>query len=168
MAGDENAGSGNTAERVFPWFGLLLLLAVTVGVALVFLHDPVEKAILPPCSLYEATGLLCAGCGGTRSVSHLLHGRPLEALRCNVLFMLAWPVLLLYTAKGFLGPRLPIRLPDFRYGKKTATALLLIVLLFMVLRNIPAYPFTLLAPPAPPPKSELPTVFVPFPFGRMP
>ena len=32
-----------------------------------------------PCALYTYAGLYCPGCGGTRAVGHLLHGRILQS-----------------------------------------------------------------------------------------
>ncbi len=49
------------------------------------------------CPFYELTGLYCPGCGGTRSITALLHGHPLLALHENpaapalcVLLLLVW------------------------------------------------------------------------------
>ena len=44
------------------------------------------------CPFYEVTGKYCPGCGGTRSLTALLHGYPLLALHENP----AVPVLLLF------------------------------------------------------------------------
>lgn len=145
----------------FPAALLAIFVAVIVGV-LFFLHDPNDAAILPPCTLYRATGLHCTGCGGTRCVGHLVHGRLGEALRCNALAVLAIVGALLYGAKGLLGDRFPLRLPLLRYDVRFAIGLLLVMAAFMVLRNIPAYPFTLLTPSEPPPAWTAPDPFQTF------
>ena len=41
--------------------------------------------IMPPCKLYNNFGLMCPGCGGTRSVEALLHGDFLTSFRLNPL-----------------------------------------------------------------------------------
>lgn len=146
------------ARRGRSWgiLAFVVLSATVLVCGMFFVHDPNKEAVLPPCTLYQATGLLCAGCGGTRSLGHLVHGRIGPALRCNALFILAIPFLLLYGAEGLLGELLPIRLPSLRYDVRTATVLLVLLAAFTVLRNIPAYPFTLLAPSEPPPAWPLP------------
>ena len=46
--------------------------------------------IFPPCRFYAATGLLCPGCGNTRSVAALVYGDILGSLRYNafIIFVL--------------------------------------------------------------------------------
>lgn len=42
------------------------------------------KRYLPDCTFNTVTGYLCPGCGNTRSLTYLLNGDILSALRCNV------------------------------------------------------------------------------------
>lgn len=42
------------------------------------------KRYLPDCTFHTVTGYLCPGCGNTRSLTYLLNGDILSALRCNV------------------------------------------------------------------------------------
>ena len=45
---------------------------------------------LPPCYFYQTTGIPCPGCGLTRSITALLHGDILLAMRYNMMpFFLA-------------------------------------------------------------------------------
>src|SRR3984957_16405231 len=60
----------------------------------VYSVDPSRHAVYPQCLLYNATGIYCAGCGATRAVYALLHGRVLDALHDNALFVAALPMLL--------------------------------------------------------------------------
>lgn len=53
--------------------GLLGVIAVFAWKLSVFGH-------LPQCSFLQATGYYCPGCGGTRAVRELLHGRFLKSL----------------------------------------------------------------------------------------
>src|ERR1700733_9675719 len=62
--------------------------------AFLFAVDPSRHAVYPQCLLYNATGLYCAGCGATRALYALLHGRLLDALHDNVLFVAVLPVVL--------------------------------------------------------------------------
>ncbi|HBT76304.1 MAG TPA: hypothetical protein DEB39_05125 [Planctomycetaceae bacterium] len=154
----------NETMRSHLWFylfGSVFIAAALYWIA--FAHDPTQTEVLPPCTLYRTTGFLCAGCGGTRSIAHLLHGRFGEAARCNALFVFGLAFCVLYGSAYGLS-RLSGRLlrkpgcfsmPTIRYTPWTATILVLIVLGFMIIRNIPVYPMTLLAPASPPPPSRM-------------
>ena len=63
--------------------GQILLAACGCAGASAFLYavDPSHHAVYPQCLLYNATGIYCAGCGATRALYALLHGRVLEALQ---------------------------------------------------------------------------------------
>lgn len=110
------------------------LVAIVAG--LLFIFDPTHLGIFPPCPLYTLTGLWCPGCGSTRALHQLLHGNLMAALRFNPLAISLLPL------AGYLSVR----------GERVALkavwiwALLGSVITFGVLRNIPTYPFTLLAP----------------------
>jgi len=119
----------------------MLLLGGGVGVLLVQLGLLGQAAALvPPCPLLTITGLHCPGCGGTRAVAHLLHFDFGAALHHNPLLVIAAPFLAYYFV---IGPRPGAApWPRWQVGLLVAT-----VLLFTLLRNVPAYPFTLLAPP---------------------
>ncbi len=103
---------------------------------------------LPGCLFHELTGLSCPGCGMTRAVHATLHGRLGEAFRFNPVGMVLLPVVAVGVAieilSWVLGKPLPFRL---RVGVAGAWILACVVVGFWIMRNIPAWPFTLLAPP---------------------
>lgn len=100
------------------------------------------------CQFYKITGWLCPGCGGQRAFYSLLHGEFLHALRCNALITILLPMLLvcyfilgrIYIVRDRSVKRLPNLSPWHAY------AVLALMLLFFVLRNISVFPFTLLSP----------------------
>jgi hypothetical protein len=102
----------------------------------------------PKCLLHEWTGLHCAGCGMTRAASHLLHGRVWEAFRMNPLMVPLLPLVAVGIGLEIVGwVRGPDRrTPRLRLGLWGTVFLLVAILLFMVLRNLPWWPFRLLAP----------------------
>lgn len=59
--------------------GLVFLVVGSVGI---FIYMKILVPNLPPmpCVLHQLTGLYCPGCGGTRAVEALLHGRFLHSL----------------------------------------------------------------------------------------
>ncbi len=63
---------------------VLLLLAVIFYHQLLAVEQFLARYIFS-CPFHEVTGLLCPGCGGTRSLTALLHGHPLLALHENPL-----------------------------------------------------------------------------------
>jgi hypothetical protein len=130
----------------------IALAACACGGASAFLYavDPNRHAVYPQCLLYNATGIYCAGCGATRAMYALLHGRVIEALHDNALFVAALP-LLLYVA-GFYAlaawranawPEIPV---DGRKLVRRGIAIFLLMIGFMVVRNLPGWPFDWLKP----------------------
>jgi len=90
-----------------------------------------------PCPFHSVTGLHCPGCGSTRALQALFTGHPLQAAGFNLLAVLAVPVVLFVL----------IRRPATGKLRQTwIIAFLAVIILFGILRNIPSYPFSLLAP----------------------
>lgn len=117
---------------VFRWL-LVLLAVILVGV--LFLFDPHSSSFFPPCPLKSATGWECPGCGSTRAMHLLLHGRILEALGKNPLMVVSIPVLLAM-----------LLWPAITRKPWVAWSTLIILVTYGIIRNIPVAPFTLLAP----------------------
>ena len=111
-------------------------LFAAVGLAIVFAVDPTRVSLFPPCPLHRYTGLWCPGCGTTRALHQLLHGNLAAAFRFNPLAISLLPVV------GYLA----VRGESLALKPIWIWTLLGVVVVFGVLRNIPVYPFTLLAP----------------------
>ena len=125
----------------------IALAACACGGATAFLYavDPNRHAVYPQCLLYNATGIYCAGCGATRAIHALLHGRVIEALHDNALFVAALPLLLYVTGFYALAawranawPEIPV---DGRKLVWRGIAIFLLMIAFMVARNLPGWPF---------------------------
>ena len=92
------------------------------------------------------TGRVPYGCLLYTSFS-MVHGDFLAALHYNAFFLLAFPFVAYYLIKQYI--RFVFRkdpLPFFQIGLSAYNGIMLLVLLFWVLRNIPVFPFSLLAP----------------------
>ncbi len=109
--------------------------ATAVG-ALLAVVDPVSCRLFPRCLLHAVTGLHCPGCGTMRALHELAHGHWLAAIRLNALTVLALPALGALWVSGRLDRLKPVWI----------WTLLVVVVAFGVLRNLPWYPWTLLAP----------------------
>ena len=129
---------------------LAALAALAAGAILLRLAPPGSPAaaIYPECLFHEATGLYCAGCGGTRAAAALVRGEFWQAVAYNPLtvFVLL-PVLLAWLGDcawhAFTGRRLIAwsRLPWW-----SLLALGLLLAGFTVVRNLPWPIFAGLAP----------------------
>lgn len=132
------------APRILASCVLLLAAAATI---LLLLRDPAAAPeFFPACPWHALTGLHCPGCGITRALHALIHGRVLDAFDYNAL-----GVILLGVTAGVLArpgwralrenqwqpPRLPAR---------TAKWLVICAVLWTLLRNLPWSPFSILAP----------------------
>ena len=77
----------------------------------------------------------------------LLRLRLLDASDYNVFFVIALPLAAYYLLKQYIVlvfHRDP--LPIFNTSLRTYNAVMLVILVYWILRNIPVFPFTLLAP----------------------
>ena len=105
------------------------------GVLRVF--NPATAGFFPPCLFRKFTGYLCPGCGTLRALHQLLTGHVAAAFRLNPLMMLLLPYVGYSGASagwemvcGRTLPRVFIR-PAFIW------ILLIVIVLFWILRNIP-------------------------------
>ncbi len=146
---DERAGgrarSASVRERLF---ALTIITTVLSALTYLRLFNPANPATnyYPACPFFSLTGFHCPGCGTLRGLHQLTHGHLLTALDYNALMVLSLPFLAytfvsfaLIAARGRGLPK-PFIQPVF------VKALFVIVILFWILRNIPVYPLTLLAP----------------------
>ena len=138
-----NSVKSSTTERVFAAAGIM---TVGAGAFVVGYFNPTTAGFFPVCPLYSLTGIHCPGCGLTRGFHALFHGDVLTALHYNALipifafvigFMFVSLVLITVRGRGLSWRFFP---PASLYG------FLILAAAFFVLRNLPFYPFTLLAP----------------------
>ena len=121
---------------------VLAVMAVMVmaAAAIVFFFNPAAYRFYPVCEFHRLTGLNCPGCGGTRALYALLHGHFSTALRDNALLVGA--ICFIAARGGWVARR---KLRDQAAGEffpaKFLLPLLVVVLVFTVLRNLPAFAF---------------------------
>lgn len=116
--------------------------------ALVARFDPAAAGShFPACQFRAMTGLWCPGCGLTRGFHQLFTGHPISAIQYNIFV----PLVLVAVVAGWWSwlrvswgrPRVP--LPSWAL-RTTAVLLPIALVTYGILRNIPAAPFTALAP----------------------
>lgn len=126
---------------------LIIAATVPVLVLLYFFADARYSGFFPRCPFFTLTGLLCPGCGSQRAVSSLLHGQIMQAINYNVLLVASLPLLFYSLLIGLLNVFRSKQLTQkIFYSPVFVKIVLAVVVLFGVLRNIPVYPFTMLAP----------------------
>lgn len=116
------------------------------GASAVAYFDPSKTNFFPVCPLYALTGFACPGCGLTRGFHALMHGDLITAIDYNALIFI-WAAIFGWVAISltFLAIRgrglymWPTQ-PRFMY------AFMVVLVTFGVLRNIPAWPLTILFP----------------------
>lgn len=119
--------------------------AIPAGAWMLWKFDPnVAGNPFPPCMFYAFTGHYCIGCGLTRALHALVHGDIVQAFSMNPLGLIVLgliPLMVLWSANW--QPRWLQPLMRWVMEPK-----LWLVLLpgYWIARNLPWFPFTLLAP----------------------
>lgn len=95
------------------------------------------------CSFFQITGLDCPGCGGQRAFYYLLHGELYKALRYNFLIIFLLPLIsfiyfsliqfYLFKNSKYINSKL--------FDRKLGYILIILLLVFFAIRNIPFEPF---------------------------
>ena len=139
------------AESLMERRKILRVTLVSAGVSalalLYFFVDARYNSFLPRCLFYMFTGLYCPGCGSQRAISSLLHGDVWQAINYNLLLVFSLPIVLYAAGIRIMNVFGPRQYRQRLFYKSWFTRLILVlVIVFGIARNIPFYPFNLLAP----------------------
>lgn len=121
----------------------ILLIAAGAILLLYFFVEP-KNGNLPKCFFHELTGMYCPGCGGQRSLHALLNGQFLKAIDYNLLFILLLPLIIYFVFIFITGKK--YSKSSFIYNPAFSFTVVIVVVSFWILRNIPMSPFSWLAP----------------------
>ncbi|MGI8469126.1 MAG: DUF2752 domain-containing protein [Pyrinomonadaceae bacterium] len=141
-SGDKILLNHSTTGRVL---AAATVSAFAIGSFAVGYFNPVTAGFFPQCPFHALTGMNCPGCGLTRGFHALFQGDVLGALHYNLLlpiyaFIFGYLfVSLILTAVRGCGLSWKIFHPWMAWG------FFALLLSFAVLRNLPFYPFNLLA-----------------------
>ena len=128
------------------WKFVALALAAAPCVVLLLVRNPEDSGLFPPCPFRALTGYHCPGCGTLRALHQLLNGHLLAAIDYNPMTVFFLPfVIYAFSAAVSAEIRGP-KLPNVFIPAGWIWTLLVAVIAFGVLRNLPVSPFSLLAP----------------------
>ena len=139
---------GHRIEFGPPLWAAYAVLAATgmAGLSIVYLFDPRSPGLYPICPFFGLTGCYCPGCGTLRALHQLMHGDIAAAFGYNAYAMLALPIIAYsFTVGGLRAYGLPAP-PHIFVPAPLIWTLLIAVLAFWLLRNLPFAPFGALAP----------------------
>jgi hypothetical protein len=117
------------------WRWIAFAVIVFSGLAVLRIWDPAVNGFYPSCPLRSTTGILCPGCGSTRAMSRLVHGDVPAAFDMNPLLVISIPFL--------IGMLCYPRITRWRY---LPWVVLVILIAYAVLRNLPLEAFDVLRP----------------------
>lgn len=127
---------------------MVLVAASAVAVVMLRVFDPATSGVFPPCPVRYLTRWYCPGCGSLRALHQLLHGNLRAAWAMNPLTMMLLPFLAYGLASFSLFEFRGRGLPQPFLRAVWIQALCAAIVLFGIARNLPLYPFDLLAPGA--------------------
>jgi hypothetical protein len=133
-----------SAARISPSnarFATIVLTVTAAGIAaMVYFFNPSAYGIYPVCQFHRLTGWNCPGCGATRALYALLHGNLSLALRDNVLLVASVAAAAL-RGGWFALNRWRGRPNGNFFPVRWLVPLLVVMGVFGVLRNLPAFAF---------------------------
>ncbi len=125
----------------------LIVFSILGGFLLLYSFNPSTNTFFLPCPFHHLTGLNCPGCGSQRALHHLFHLEFLTAFKYNPLMVLTMPLVIYALGVTFynfiFGTNHRLKL---FYNNWFIWGFLIITVIFWILRNVPYFPFNLLAP----------------------
>ncbi len=145
---DCNSHRSSDACRFLSLFAcsVLIVTAAILLAGIYYYYNPALNAIFPKCPFHSFTGLDCPGCGSQRAIHALLNGEIKQAIHYNLLLVISLPFLIIHFGCRLrsIPGRKELCWPLISHPL-TPIVILILVICFWVLRNIPAYPFSYLS-----------------------
>jgi hypothetical protein len=128
--------------------GLIVAVALLspAAAALLYWIEPTDSSWYPKCFLHLLTGLHCPFCGTTRAGHALLGGDLGQAVAYNALSLVVFPLLALWLYWSAFCVLRKRELPRVDPPRWFMRAFIVFLFAFWIARNLPFFPFDLLAP----------------------
>lgn len=104
---------------------LLIMVAVVIGLVILYRLDPSVNRFYPRCLFFVLTGWQCPGCGTLRALYCLMHGRFADAWRFNGALVILLPMLVLLLA-----------LPRLSKSSVMGWVILAVIVIWWIGRNV--------------------------------
>lgn len=122
------------------------VMAAVGALGVLYFINPSTSTLYPTCPFLAFTGCYCPGCGSLRALHQITRGHLATAFGLNPLLILSLPFVgYFFAARTSLALR-GRSLRAFFIPPLFIRALLAVIIVYWVVRNLPAYPFSLLAP----------------------
>ncbi|WP_317129911.1 DUF2752 domain-containing protein [Psychroflexus aestuariivivens] len=129
---------------------IVYILTTIASIAIVvfyFNFSPKSFNFFPKCPFYVLTGFHCPGCGSQRAFHEILHGNIIGGIQHNLLIVLAVLIIGYKFFVFFRNKKRPQKSnQNLLYHNATPWVILILVVGFWIIRNIPYAPFCYLAP----------------------
>ena len=115
---------------------IIIIEILGMVILYVFVHSPYLQ-IVPPCWVFQTTGLLCPACGGTRCVLYLLKGDWVRAFFSHIVFFISilyiWMINIIY----LINVNKKKKIGTWLYQKYWYTYIFAVILMiYTIMRNI--------------------------------
>jgi hypothetical protein len=116
----------------------IISLAAAIFVILYTIYNPSESKYFPKCPFFALTGCKCPSCGSQRAVHYLLNFDIFNAIKENVLLVVAIPYLLLGISLDLINKTTgkSVKWRRILLGKKSIYIILFVVVMFWITRNL--------------------------------
>lgn len=114
------------------------VLTLLIILLIIFLYTNNRFSFFIPCPIHKIFHIYCPGCGITRMLLSILKLDFYKAFRFNPLMFILSPFFIWYYTLYYYNW---IQDKSFAINKKIWDALLVISIVFMIMRNIPAFSF---------------------------
>lgn len=128
---------------------LIVFIGISVFEIFFYFKNVHYFPVYPRCPFYLFTGLFCPGCGSIRAITSMIRGNFRQAFHYNILIIEAvFLFLFVLVLQMSVSETQRQRIIGNLYSTFFIKIVLIIIMCFFILRNIPVYPFILLTPNA--------------------
>ena len=133
-------------QHLLRYVPLAAIAGISLGAVTVLNRvDPNSPgSLLPPCPFYALTGIWCPGCGSTRCLHALVHLDLPGAMAMNPLLVVSILPMLVLALHG--AGLWPAKLGGLVRLFARPIPWMVVIFVYWIARNLPWYPFNLLAP----------------------